>query len=113
MRLCRYAGANHRGHNGRRAPLALTNTALVVDRRAITGLSHDFDSLPPMPLGMHCPKDDGSSIVAHFSYSNGRHQVPVAVSLTGCRSVSNGYISGITSTTAAGNDLLRRLNQLV
>ena len=114
LELCRYAGINqHHPHDP--SSLSLTKTVIVRDRSVIDKSTSRFNALPLFNPGNHCGfKDDGSTILAYFEYSASHHQVAVAVSLQGCKTVRNGFITDTAyTTTAAGDQLLHFLAHLI
>lgn len=104
--LCRYRGLNSQ------APRRLERERLVTSRAQIARLTAEFDALPPLPHGIHCPFDDGREIVTTFRYPS-RGEDVVSVGLAGCEVVSNGSFPPRTATGQAGSRLLAQLMALV
>lgn len=104
--LCSYHGLN---------PAALARTlerSGHLDRGSLlTAIVAEFDALPAS-LGMTgCPMDDGSAILAVFSYA-GPPTSPVTVGLTGCRIVGNGHITR-TASLPPGPMLIAQLTAIL
>src|SRR5579862_4984692 len=96
--LCRYRGLNppataHRLVRGK----VVTNTAEV------KRLAAELNGLPKAHGRIACPMDDGSELVASFTYPDAA-PATVSVGLTGCRMVTNGRITR-SASTAAGSRL--------
>ena len=110
IRLCRYSGLN--AH----LRLALVRSRLLDRRTIVRQLVTEFDRLPSMREGVHCPKDDGSQILALLAYPGGR-EVSISVGLTGCALVTSGSVhrtaAGLGTPRAFGPQLLASLTQLV
>jgi hypothetical protein len=106
--LCRYygsfAGASPSPREGE----------LIVERfigrgGVVRSLGRAFDRLSPLPPGEYtCPADNGAALYALFIYES-EADVPVMVSLSGCRAASNGRTPHAFSVSV---DLLRRLKRL-
>lgn len=94
--LCRYGGLNTKGAVGGLVASARTTGNVVVQ------LTNELDALPALPSGIHCPFDDGSSIVARFGSSS------VRIGLTGCNAVTNGRV-----TRRATPPVLRQLERIL
>jgi hypothetical protein len=103
LMLCRYGALTGTG------PSALAAQKLVQDQSTVSGLAAEFNGLPAPPAGpVACPDDNGSEIVAYFRYASDVDS-PVAVNLSGCEGVTNGYVN----RTAAGTGFVARLAALV
>ena len=105
LRLCRYQGLNPAASEFR-----LTDARLITARATIARLTHEFDLLPALAAVTNCPFDDGSAIIAIFSYPQ-EPSVPLKVGLNGCRVVSNGSLTR-TASSPIGAKLLRELTRL-
>jgi hypothetical protein len=110
IRLCRYAGMNIRPR------LKLLRSSPVTDPRLVAKLVHEFGELPsPSPGAEACPMDDGSQIIALLAYPHA-HAARISVGLTGCRTVTNGYVvrtaSGFGDPSAFGPRLVCELRRL-
>jgi len=109
LRLCGYAGLNGA------APLQLERSRLLSGGGLVTQLVDEFDALPPYPeVGVHCPLDDGSQVLALLAYPGGR-RVTVALDETGCNRVTNGELARIASgydDTPVGPRLVAELRAL-
>jgi hypothetical protein len=104
--LCSYHGLNPPSQSGK-----LDQARRVTGARELSQLTHAFDTLPKVPRGIFCPMDDGSAILATFSYSYAPSN-PVSIGLTGCQIVTNGHVTRTASRTP-GPALLAELTALV
>ncbi len=86
MALCRYGGLGAKGAVG-----GLVASARVRGN-AVGGLINELDVLPQAQGKISCPLDDGSNILATFTYP---HEAPriVRVGLRGCGTVTNGRVT--------------------
>jgi hypothetical protein len=108
--LCRYRGLN---------PNPAQVHTLAYSRHVTKGpqvrqLTRRFNALKPWPNNGQgvttCPFSDSSEVVAFFRYSRSS-DVPVSVSLNGCRSVTNGQLTR-DGLRDPGPRLLRHLESL-
>jgi|SRR5579862_6945741 len=104
--LCRYRGLNA-GAGARR----LRSARLLRIRAQIEAIAALLNALPQIS-GIHCPMDDGSEIVASFSYPGGARLV-VQIGLTGCRTVTSTRLPVRTASGPSGARLITRLERLV
>ena len=105
--LCRY-----RGLNPRSTALRLRSSRLLTDRSEIASITATLSALPRETAGIHCPMDDGSAIIARFTYARGGEAV-VRIGLSGCRTVTGLSPPVRTASTPAGARLITRLERLV
>lgn len=88
LTLCRYRGLNPQP---KRAG-TLLRSRRIDNAAKIAQLASALSGLPPFPAGgFACPSDDGSEIVARFTYPHAPVD-PVVVDLTGCQGVGNGHV---------------------
>jgi hypothetical protein len=104
--LCRY-----RGLNPARTALRLRSSRVVTDRAVVGSITAAFDHLPRQRASFHCPMDDGSAILATFSYARGA-DVAIRVGLRGCRTVTGPYLPVRTAISPGGARLVARLERL-
>jgi hypothetical protein len=106
--LCRYSGLGHTPSGAK--SLALIAQHLLDASTTTNDLATKLNSLP-IPTGtFHCPADGGAVIIAFFRYgSAAKADDPVTVRLGGCSTVTNGELTRVAGTTAAGRTLLRAL----
>jgi hypothetical protein len=100
--LCRYGGLSAGPNVGR-----LAASASVESRATIVRLTDEFDALPRLRSGIHCPFDDASAILVTFGYELAAAD-PVQVGLKGCRVVSNGRLTR-TAASDVGAQLVAQL----
>lgn len=105
--LCRY-----RELNPAATALRLRSARLVTDRVQVVGIATALNALPSEGSGFHCPMDDGSAILATFSYPQ-RAAVVVRVGLRGCRTVTGPHLPIRTAISLGGARLISRLEHLV
>jgi hypothetical protein len=104
--LCRYFGPSfkHPSKGG-----ALARERLLQHRSLAVDLARKFDDLKPLPNSpIYCPPENGTALYALFRYAD-EADVPVEVSLTGCREAKNGRT---THAFYVSPSLLRRLREL-
>ena len=104
--LCRYHGLNPLSRSGK-----LERARTVTGASELGRLTHEFDMLPKAPKLIYCPMDDGSAILATFSYTDAPPN-PVSVGLTGCQIVTNGHVTR-TAARAGAPPLVAQLTALV
>ncbi len=64
----------------------------ITQGATVSQVSWELNALPSDHGVYSCPSDDGESITADFSYTSGAAN-PVSVGLSGCQSVTNGYVN--------------------
>lgn len=87
--LCRYFGTLELNdpHQG-----ALIGRRVIHRSTVVGQLTRAFESLRPFPnKAIHCEIDDGAVIYATFAYKE-EANVPMEISLSGCRSAYNGRL---------------------
>jgi hypothetical protein len=99
--LCRY-----RGLNPARTALRLRSSRLLTGRTEITSITAALNKLPRANAVFHCPMDDGSAILATFSYATGG-DVVIRIGLHGCRTVTGPYLPVRTAISPDGRGLSR------
>jgi hypothetical protein len=102
--LCRYSGLDAQSR------LTLTRSVTVHSASTIRELVAELDRLPQLVGPVACPFDDGSQIVAHLSYRDGR-AVTIGIDLTGCNLVTNGDLHR-AAFDSVGIQLLKQLDKL-
>jgi hypothetical protein len=105
--LCRY-----RGLNPSRTALRLRSARLLTGRAEITSITAALNRLPPATAVFHCPMDDGSAILARFTYPAGR-EVVIRIALRGCRTVAGPYLPVRTAISPGGARLVAKLERLL
>jgi len=104
--LCRY-----RGLNPGSTALRLRSSRLLTDRPVIASIASMLNALPRERTGIHCPMDDGSAIIATFSYPRGDERV-VRIGLSGCLTVTGASPPVRTAITPGGARLIATLERL-
>jgi hypothetical protein len=105
--LCRY-----RGLNPAATALRLRSSRLITDRAEIASIAFALNHLPRETAVFHCPMDDGSAILATFSYPRGA-EIVIRIGLRGCSTVSGTYLPVRTVASPGGDRLVARLERLV
>lgn len=104
LQLCRYHGVGSPSSQAGE----LARSHVVRHRRAIRQLTRLFDDLPPGSAGpTACPNDDGTELIALFTYRGGL-PVPVTIHTSGCRDATNGQLAR-SALEPPGPALLHRL----
>jgi hypothetical protein len=104
--LCAYRGLNPAVTAGR-----LVRSTQVGSGPTLRWLVRTFDALRPNTGLTSCPMDDGTALVALFSYVSPPAD-PVTVGLSGCRIVQNGHVTR-TASLKPGPALISRLQALI
>jgi hypothetical protein len=105
--LCRYRGLN---------PPTLARRLLamrrVTDRTDVASIAAALNALPVSRGAFSCPMDDGSEILATFTYAR-RASVAIRIGLRGCETVTGIHPPVRTAARPAGQRLIARLERLV
>jgi hypothetical protein len=90
IRLCRYSAEVGR------PVLRLMSSRRLTAHEAVAFFAGELAALPQQHGGVVCPDDDGSQVVATFSYPKSR-SLAVSVALRGCETATNGTVSRTAS----------------
>lgn len=110
--VCRYRGLNDPSPTYANT---LGGTAIISDPARVASLTNQLNAMAqlvasPGTGAEACPADDGSSIVALFSYAYGTPDA-VMIRPTGCSAASNGYLA-VGLASAPGQQLVSSLDAL-
>jgi hypothetical protein len=106
LRLCRY-----RGLNPAATALRLRSSRVVTNNAEVASTALALNRLPREQAVIHCPMDNGSAILASFSYAHSP-AVVLHIGLSGCVTVTGAYLPARTAAGPAGARLVGRLEQL-
>lgn len=104
--LCSYHGLNPPADARR-----LERTRTVTAASGLAAIVGQINALTTQSGISGCPMDDGSAILAIFTYPTAPPD-PVSIGLTGCRIVTNGHLTR-TASLPPGPTLLARLSTLL
>lgn len=89
LTVCRYNGLNATAL----APqFGLAAIGTTDDQTTVSNLAGELDALKPTTGTYNCPSDDGSAVIAYFTYTTGVDDI-VKVGLAGCNAITNAHIT--------------------